>query len=135
MVSRWRAARQPECRQAWASHLQSNAERSWIGRENVTLQALREKEQELITALGGDPSPQEQAIIADSVKNMLHIASLDHYLMQLKSIVRKGRPHPVLSTRTQFYAHLRDNLKALGLQRRVKAQSLQDILSQGDDEQ
>jgi hypothetical protein len=37
--------------------------------------ALREKEQEIITALGGDPSPQEQAIIADSVKNMLYIAS------------------------------------------------------------
>src|SRR3990170_131991 len=63
--------------------------------------ASREKEQELVTALGGDPSPQEQVIIADSVKNMLYIASLDHYLMQLKSLVRKGRPHPVLSTRTQ----------------------------------
>jgi hypothetical protein len=29
--------------------------------------ALREKEQELIDAVGGDPSPQQQAIIADSV--------------------------------------------------------------------
>lgn len=74
--------------------------------------ASREKEQELVTALGGDPSPQEQVIIADSVKNMLYIASLDHYLMQLKSLVRKGRPHPVLSTRTQLSAHLRDNLDA-----------------------
>ncbi|MGZ8479414.1 MAG: hypothetical protein ACXW6K_15495, partial [Candidatus Binatia bacterium] len=46
--------------------------------------AMREKEQELITALGGDPSPQQQAIIADSVKNMLYVASLDNYLMQLK---------------------------------------------------
>ena len=36
--------------------------------------AMREKEQELITTLGGDPSPQEQAIISDSVKNMLYIA-------------------------------------------------------------
>lgn len=31
--------------------------------------AMREKEQELVTALGGDPSPQEQVIIADCVKN------------------------------------------------------------------
>ena len=38
--------------------------------------AMREKEQELITTLGGDPSPQEQAIISDSVKNMLYIAQL-----------------------------------------------------------
>ena len=50
------------------------------------LKALREKEQELVTALGGDPSPQEQAIIGDSVKNMLYIASLDNYLMSLKEL-------------------------------------------------
>ena len=64
--------------------------------------AMREKELELITALGGDPSPQEQAIIADSVKNMLYIASLDNYLMGLKSLVRKGKPHPVLAIRTSY---------------------------------
>ena len=29
--------------------------------------AMREKELELITALGGDPSPQQQAIIADTL--------------------------------------------------------------------
>jgi hypothetical protein len=92
--------------------------------------ALREKERELVTALGGDPSPQEQAIIGDSVKNMLYIASLDNYLMGLKSLVRKGRPHPVLSIRTQLSAHLRENLKTLGLARRTKLASLQDILSE-----
>jgi len=52
--------------------------------------ALRDKEQELISSLGGDPSPQEQAIIADSVKNMLYVASLDNYLMQLKSLCAKA---------------------------------------------
>jgi hypothetical protein len=82
--------------------------------------ALREKEQELVEALGDDPSPQEQAIIGDSVKNMLYIASLDNYLMGLKSLVRKGRPHPVLAIRTQLSAHLRENLKTLGLKRVVK---------------
>jgi hypothetical protein len=87
--------------------------------------ALREKEQELVTALGGDPSPQEQAIISDAIKNMLYIGSLDRYLMGLKSIVRKGRAHPVLATRTQLAAHLREDLKVLGLQRRVRPLSLQ----------
>jgi hypothetical protein len=82
--------------------------------------ALREKEQELVKALGGDPSPQEQAIIGDSVKNMLYIASLDNYLMGLKSLVRKGRPHPVLSIRTQLSAHLTENLKTLGIKRVAK---------------
>jgi hypothetical protein len=92
--------------------------------------ALREKEQELVIALGGDPSPQERAIISDSVKNMLYIASLDNYLMQLKSLVRKGRPHPVLDISTKLAAHLRENLKALGLQRRAKRIGLVDLLSQ-----
>jgi hypothetical protein len=95
--------------------------------------ALREKEQELVKALGGDPSPQEQAIIGDSVKNMLYIASLDNYLMGLKSLVRKGRPHPVLAIRTQLSAHLRENLKTLGLKRVAKTLSLTEILGKDDD--
>jgi len=91
--------------------------------------ALREKEQELTSALGGDPSPQEQAIIADAIKNMLYIASLDNYLMGLKSLVRKGRPHPVLAIRTQLSAHLRENLKTLGLKRVSKTLTVQDLLN------
>ena len=51
----------------------------------------------------------------DTVKNMLYIASLDNYLMGLKSLVRKGKPHPVLVIRTQLSAHLREISKPLGL--------------------
>ena len=91
--------------------------------------AMREKELELITALGGDPSPQQQAIIADTVKNMLYIASLDNYLMGLKSLVRKGKPHPVLAIRTRLSAHLRENLKTLGLRRVSKALTVTDVLN------
>ena len=97
--------------------------------------AMREKELELITALGGDPSPQQQAIIADSVKNMLYIASLDNYLMGLKSLVRKGKPHPVLAIRTQLSAHLRENLKTLGLRRVSKALTVTDVLNGQDENQ
>jgi hypothetical protein len=57
-----------------------------------------------VSAAGGDPSPQERAIIGDSVKNMLYIASLDNYLMGLKSLVRKGRPHPVLYSKPRQIA-------------------------------
>jgi hypothetical protein len=95
--------------------------------------AMREKELELITALGGDPSPQQQAIIADTVKNMLYIASLDNYLMGLKSLVRKGRAHPILAIRTQLAAHLRENLKTLGLKRVSKTLTLHDILNSPDE--
>jgi hypothetical protein len=45
-----------------------------FGRENSLYKALREKEQELSDALGDDPIPQQQALIVDSVKNMLYIA-------------------------------------------------------------
>ena len=71
----------------------------------------------LDSALGGDPSPQEKAIIADTVKTLLYIGSLDAYLMGLKSIVRKGRVHNVLIERTRLAGHLRENLKTLGLKR------------------
>jgi hypothetical protein len=86
--------------------------------------ALREKEQELIVSLGGDPSPQEKAIIADTVKTMLFLGSLDHYLTGLKSLVRKGRVHSVLSERTRLAAHMRENLKTLGLKRVAKDSEL-----------
>jgi hypothetical protein len=79
-------------------------------------------------------APQEQAIIGDSVKNMLYIASLDNYLMGLKSLVRKGKPHPVLSIRTQLSAHLRENLKTLGLKRVSKTLTVQDLLNGHDDD-
>ena len=77
--------------------------------------ALREKEQELVSALGGDPSPQEQAIISDTVKNILYVASLDNYLMQLKSLVR-NEPLP----KSDFYISVY-NLFAEDLEKRGKA--------------
>jgi hypothetical protein len=79
--------------------------------------ALLDKETELVSALGGDPSPQERALIGDTVKTMLYSGSLDAYLTQLKSLVRKGRVHPVLAERTRLAGHLRENLKTLGLKR------------------
>lgn len=94
--------------------------------------ALREKEAKLATALGGDPSPQEQALIGDCIKNMLYIASLDNYLMGLKSLGRKGQPHPVLAIRTRLSAHLRENLKTLGL-KRVSKLSVQAMLNDKND--
>ncbi len=88
-----------------------------LDRRTSVYRALTEKERELVSALGGDPSPQERAIIADAVKTLLYIGSLDAYLMGLKSIVRKGRVHNALIERTRLAGHLRENLKTLGLKR------------------
>jgi len=90
---------------------------------------LREKEQELILSLSGDPSPQERPIIADTVKTMLFIGSLDHYLTGLKTLVHKGKVRPALIERTWLAGYLRENLKTLGrLQCRVKVETLADVV-------
>ena len=91
---------------------------------------LREKEQELVLALGGDPSPQERLIIADAVKTMLYIGTLDEYIMALDGgIVRGGQAVPVIETRTSLATHLRRDLEALGLERRHKVKTLHDLLT------
>jgi len=79
-----------------------------IDERSSLFKALRAKELEFIAALGGDPSPQELAIIQDSVKSLLYIGSLDNYLLELRSLVRKSRPHPVLAIRSQLASHLRE---------------------------
>jgi len=88
-----------------------------LKRSTALYKALRKKELEFGSALGGDPSPQERAIIADTVKTMLYIGSLDAYLAGLKYLVRKGKVLNVLMERTRLAAHMRENLKTLGLKR------------------
>src|SRR4030095_6481177 len=105
-----------------------------LDRRSGLYHALREKEQELIDALGGDPSPQERAIISDTVTHLLFKGSLDRYLMQLKSLVRKGKVHAVVAERTRIGAHIRENLKTLGLKRVVRTKSLDEILAEEGDE-
>jgi len=95
---------------------------------------LREKEQEIITALGGDPSPQEKLLIADTVKTLLYVGTVDEYLMSLNGgIIKGGKVVPVVESRTSLAAHLRRNLEALGLQRRVKERSLLERLNDPDE--
>ena len=96
--------------------------------------ALAQKEAELIAALGGDPSPMERAIIGDTIKHMLFAGSIDHYLLSLKSLVRKGRLHAVVGERTRIGAHIRENLKTLGLKRVTKTLTLQELLEQDDED-
>jgi hypothetical protein len=91
---------------------------------------LIEKEQELVIALGGDPSPPERTIVTDTIKELLSAAFLDHYLLSLKSLVHKGRVHGVLAERTRIGTHIRENLKTLGLKRVAKTLTLQQLLEQ-----
>ena len=86
---------------------------SKIDGRTALYRVLREKEQELITALGGDPSPQERLIIADTVKTLLFIGTVDEYLMSLDGgIIKGGKMVPVMESRTSLASHLRRNLEA-----------------------
>ena len=95
--------------------------------------ALYAKEQEFIGALGGDPSPQQMVLIRDTAKNLFYVGLIDSYLSGLVSVVYKGRVKPVLIERTRLAAHVRDNLRVLGLNRVARPISLEEVLNGHDD--
>ena len=67
--------------------------------------------------LGDDASVMLHGIVEDTVWTEFYIASYDQYLAGLKSIIRKGRPHPITEARTRLAAHKRENIKLMGLKR------------------
>lgn len=70
--------------------------------------------------LAGDPSTQQWILIRDTVTTLLYLGSIDAYLLGLKSAVKRGKLHGIIVERGKLAAHVRENLKALGLHRRVK---------------
>jgi hypothetical protein len=96
-------------------------------------QAFEKRRREYVAHLGGDVSTMEMAIVEDSIWTDFYITSYDVYLASLKSVIRKGRPHPIIDARTRLAAHRRENLKLLGLKRRVRVESLDEILAKDDD--
>ena len=76
---------------------------------------------EYVSHLGGDQlSAMELAIIEDTVWTDFYTTAYDLYLSSLKSVIRKGRPHPIVDARTRLASHRRENLKTLGLRRVIK---------------
>jgi len=107
-----------------------------LDKRTAIARAIRARGLEFNIALGGDPSPQLTLLITDTVITEMYESSLDRYLMGLKSLVRKGRPHPVLAERTRLAAHIRENLKALGLKRVPPPRpSLAEMLVEEEEEQ
>ena len=83
--------------------------------------AFEAGKKEYISHLGGDQlSAMELALVVDTVWSDFYIAAYDAYLSSLKSVIRKGRPHPIIDARTRLAAHRRENLKTLGLKRVAK---------------
>jgi hypothetical protein len=95
--------------------------------------ALERWRQELIDDLGGDDniSAQQRAIIDLAVKNKLILDSIDRWIFQQPSLIdkRKRALLPVVRERQSLANALAEYMDRLGLQRRHKVKSLQEILS------
>jgi hypothetical protein len=92
--------------------------------------AFEARKREYVSHLGGDQlSSMEIAIIEDTVWTDFYTAAYDAYLSGLKSVIRKGRPHPIVDARTKLAAHRRENLKTLGLKRVARELSGYDAIA------
>jgi hypothetical protein len=88
---------------------------------------------ELITALGGDPSPQQLAIIELCTRARAILDHVDNYVLSLDSLVnrRAKKLVPIVSQRTALADHLSKLLAQLGLARVPKPiQSLQEYIAE-----
>ena len=89
---------------------------------------------DLCADLGGDISTQQAALVDLAVKSKLLLDSIDVWLLAQPSLVnaRKKSLLPVVIQRQQLADGLARYLQALGLHRRVKEQTLADILGEDD---
>jgi hypothetical protein len=98
--------------------------------------ALERWRQELIEDLGGreNISAQRLAIIDLAVKNKLILDSIDRWIFSQASLIdkRKRALIPVVLQRQQLANGLAQYLTQLGLERRHKVKSLNEILSNDD---
>src|SRR5262245_34115138 len=105
-----------------------------IDRRTVTGRALAKWRRDLIADLGDDVSTQQSAVVDLAVKSKLLLDSIDAWLLTQKSIVnaRKRALIAVVVQRQQLADGLLRYLMALGLDRKRKVKTLEEILSEGE---
>jgi hypothetical protein len=103
-----------------------------IDRRTVTGRALAKWRADLIQDLGGDVSTQQSAIVDLAVKSKLILDSIDVWLLTQSSLInmRKRSLLPVVIQRQQLADGLARYLTTLGLERRVRTKSLDEILAE-----
>jgi hypothetical protein len=103
-----------------------------IDKRTVTGKALAKWRQDLIQDLGGDVSTQQSAIVDLAVKSKLMLDSIDVWLLTQPSLInaRKRSLIPVVRERQQLADGLARYLQTLGLERRVKMETLDEILNE-----
>jgi len=106
--------------------------RSSIGR------ALNQWREALIQDLGGQDaiSTQQETLVALAVKSKLLLDSIDAWLLMQPSLVNKRKKAllPVVRERSQLADALARYLGQLGLERRVKTQTLAEAIAEDAEE-
>ena len=138
IVKRSRAQGGPPGNMKAAKHgvysLQAARKGGRVDRRTKFGKAFEARKKEYVSHLGGDRlSAMELAIVEDTVWTDFYTAAYDAYLSSLKSVIRKGRPHPIVDARTKLATHRRENLKTLGLKRVSRTLSLNEIFAKPDD--
>ena len=107
-----------------------------IDGRSSTGKALLKWRRELIADLGGDISTQQDAIVDLAVKSKLLLDSIDVWLLTQESLVNKRKKTliPVVKERQAIADGLARYVAMLGLERRVRQKSLDEILSEERDE-
>jgi hypothetical protein len=95
--------------------------------------AFKAREQEYITAYGGDVSPMEMTLITDIVWHDFYVSTIDAEIAK-GGLLTDGKAHPLLEYRPRFAAHRRDTLRTLGLKRVSKQLTVHDLLNDGSEQ-
>src|SRR5262245_24805985 len=107
-----------------------------IDKRTATGKALAKWRHDLIQDLGGDVSTQQSTIVDLAVKSKLLLDSIDVWLLTQETLVnrRKKSLIPVVKERQALADGLAKYLTQLGLERKVKQKSLQEIIAESESE-
>lgn len=106
--------------------------RSAVGR------ALSQWRADLVRDLGGKDSisMQQETLVDLAVKSKLLLDSVDVWLLSQPSLVNKRKKSllPVVRERTQLADSLARYLGQLGLEKKIRQKTLQELLAEGSDD-
>jgi hypothetical protein len=107
-----------------------------IDKRTATGKALRKWRTDLERDLGGDISTQQGAIVDLAVKSKLLLDSIDVWLLTQPSLINKRKKTllPVVLQRQQLADGLARYMSMLGLERKVKIKTLDEMLGESEEE-
>lgn len=107
----------------------------FLDKRTMASKALVQWRQDLIRDLGGDVSTQQDAIISLAIKTKLLLDSIDVWLLQQPTLILKRKKSiiPAVTQRQVLADALSRYMGQLGLARRTKLPSLQEILDKDGD--